>query len=234
MRNIKKIFAVALALVVAMSCMTLLASAEETSVENTVCKIKLDTDIAIEDPLKDFVPESMDFLAEQMVTRSVTYSVAVTEPCDQYWQDTYPDNWMWQAHRCVVNADTMLTNNYGIQYYSVSQKYWTSNNTTAEDLVAEARSEWGLRDGADLMVAFTGRDGGNTMGIVDEIGEPYALIFDNGYEYNRETVQHETGHCYGLIHCYGDNCVMTAYGMGHIDTICSTHDDDWTDARSKY
>lgn len=230
MRNI---FAVALALVMTMSCMTLIASAEET-VKDTACKTKLDTDIAIEDPLKDFVPESMDFLAEQMVTRSVTYKVAVTEPCDQYWQATYPNNWMWQAHRCVVNADTMLTNKYGIQYYSVSQKYWTSNNTTDEALVAEARREWGLRDGADLMVAFTGRDGGNTMGIVDAIGEPYALIFDNGYEYNRETVQHETGHCYGLRHCSGDNCVMTAYGMGHIDTICADHNTKWSAAKGKY
>lgn len=202
---------------------------------STQCtKMKLPTDVPIEDPLKDFVPPSMDFLAEQMVTRSITRQVAVTEPCDKAWQDAYPSNWMWQAHRCVVNADEMLETRFGVQYYSVSQKYWTSNNTTPEALVDEARDEWGLRDGAKLMVAFTGRDGGNTMGIVTDIGDPYALIFNKGYEYNRETVQHETGHCYGLEHCFGDNCVMTAYGMGHINTLCSDHADEWYDARNNY
>lgn len=230
MKKLKKLFAIVLTIISVLSCLSIMASAEEN---NLAYKTKLDTDIPIEDPLKDFVPPSMDFLAEQMVTRSVTRSVAVTEPCDQYWRNKYPDNWMWQAHRSVVNGDTMLTNRYGIQYYSVSQKYWNSDNTTPSALLNEVISEWGLRDNAKIMIAFTGRSGGNTMGI-GKVGSGYALIFDNGYEYNRETVQHETGHCYGLDHCYGDNCVMTAYGMGHIDTICSRHNSDWNNARTKY
>lgn len=84
------------------------------------------------------------------------------------------------------------------------------------------------------MVAFTGRDGGNTMGIAT-VSNAYALIFDNGYEYNRETVQHETGHCYGLRHCEKTtNCVMTAVGMGHIDTICVDCNTKWSAAKGKY
>ncbi len=196
-------------------------------------KVKFDTDVSVEDPLKDFVPPSMDFLAEQTISRSTTIRVNVTEPCDAQWRNLYPSNWMWQAHRRVINADEILAN-FGIQYYSVSQKYWTSNNTTPSALVAEARDEWGLQDGADLMVAFTGRSGGNTMGIVTGIGHPYALIFHNGYEYDRETVQHETGHCYGLTHCYGSNCVMTAVGMGYINTLCSAHNTQWNNARTWY
>lgn len=232
MKKIKKAFFIFLALMLSISCTSIFASACDAN-EEALIKTCLETDVTIEDPLKDFVPPSMDFMAEQMVTRSVTYSVPVTEPCDQYWRDTYPDNWMWQAHRCVVNADTMLTNKYGIQYYSVSQKYWTSNSTTAADLVSEARSEWGLRDGATLMVAFTGRTYGSTMGRVYDIGKPYAVILDHGYEYNRETVQHETGHCYGLTHCE-ESCVMIGSGMGHIDTICSSHNTQWKNAKAKY
>ncbi len=96
---------------------------------------------------------------------------------------------------------------------------------SVEELVEEARDEWGLDDGATLMIAFTGKHDGYTVGIVDAIGDPYVLVLDHQYEYNRETVQHEVGHAYGLRHISGDyDCVMTAVGMGHIDTICSQHE----------
>ncbi len=61
------------------------------------------------------------------------------------------------------------------------------------------------------------------------------MILDHQYEDNRETVQHEVGHAYGLRHINGDNnCVMTARGMGHIDTICSTHERQWRNNKNKY
>ena len=102
-------------------------------------------------------------------------------------------------------------------------------------MVAEAKDEWGLTDGATLMIAFTGKNDGNTMGIVYDIGVPYVLILDHQYEDNRETVQHEVGHAYGLRHRNGDNnCVMTDIGMGHIDTICSTHEQQWENNKNKY
>lgn len=68
-----------------------------------------------------------------------------------------------------------------------------------------------------------------------EIGKPYAIIINNGYTDNAETIQHETGHCYGLKHIKNDNkCVMTAVGMGHIGQICSTHNSQWKSKKSKY
>lgn len=235
---LKRILATIISITIIMSFASISTYAADTV---DLCgKMKLATDVPPEDPLKDFVPPSMDFLAEQMVTRSVTRQVAVTEPCDKAWRDTYPSNWMWQAHRCVTNADTMLSSKYGIQYYSVSQKYWTSNHTDYVDLLDEVIDEWGLRDEAKLMVAFSGRDNPDVYGVA-YLNTPHCLIFDNGYEYNRETVQHETGHCYGLDHCQEEcsssctaNCVMTESGMGYIDKICSEHNTKWNNAKNKY
>lgn len=235
----KKIFLIIVSITIFVSLLSVSAFATDLS-SDFCAKPKLATEIPPEDPLKDFVPPSMDFLAEQMVTRSITRQVAVTEPCDKAWRDIYPSNWMWQAHRCVVNADVMLENRYGIQYYSVSQKYWTSNHTNDGDLLDEVIDEWGLRDGAGLMVAFSGIQGTGVYGV-SYTDTPYCLIFDSGYEYNRETVQHETGHCYGLLHCQDEcessctaNCVMTESGMGYIDKICSEHNMTWNNARTKY
>ena len=92
------------------------------------------------DPLRDFVPPNIDFMCEPLVTRSTTISVPVTEPCDQEWRATYPDNWMWQANRAIRDAAAPLKD-FGIQYYSVSQKYWDSSSTTSSALVQEAKDE---------------------------------------------------------------------------------------------
>lgn len=207
------------------------------SENEVVAKQRLETDEVRNDPLHDYVPtkEEMNFLAEPYLSRSTTIWVPVTSPCDQAWRNIYPNNWMWQANRAITNADNMLSNKFGIEFYSVAQKYWDSSSYSAEGLVAEAKNEWGLTNGASLMIAFTGKNDGNTMGIVDAIGDPYVLILDHQYEYNRETVQHEVGHAYGLRHRSGDNnCVMTAVGMGHIDTICSTHEQQWRNNKNKY
>lgn len=109
----------------------------------------------------------------EMVTASSVRSVPVTEPCDQTWRAKYPDSWMWEANRTIKAADDMLTNKYGIQFYSVSQKFWTNNATTPEAMVRDAHSQWGLRDGAKLMIAFTNKtlvSGSSTIfGLVENI-----------------------------------------------------------------
>lgn len=205
--------------------------------EGFLSKQRLETDPVRNDPLHDYIPKAneMNFLARPYMSRSSTIWVAVTSPCDQVWRNTYPNNWMWQANRVITNADNMLSNKFGIEFYSVAQKYWDSSKYSAEDLVEEAKNEWGLTDGASLMIAFTGKNSGSTMGRVYSIGQPYILILDHQYEDNRETVQHEVGHAYGLRHIQGDNnCVMTAVGMGHIDTICSEHEQQWRRNKNKY
>jgi len=183
------------------------------------------------DPLHDFVPPDVNFMCEPIVSKSITISVPVTEPCDQVWRASYPDNWMWQANRAIRDAAEPLAD-WGVQYYSVSQKYWDSSSTTAADLVEEAKNEWGLRDGASLMIAFTGKTYNNVMGRVSDIGEPYVIVFDYGYEENKMTVLHETGHCYGLRHCKsGTDCVMAeAAPKETFNSMCSTHKSQWQNA----
>lgn len=70
--------------------------------------------VPVEDPLRDSVPPSMDFLTQQTVTRSATKVVYVNEPCDQSWRNKYPNNWMWQAHRVVIESDHILEDKIGV------------------------------------------------------------------------------------------------------------------------
>lgn len=181
--------------------------------------------VPVEDPLRDFVPPSMDFLTRQTVTRSATKVVYVNEPCDQSWQNKYPNNWMWQAHRVVIESDHILEDKIGVQFYSKSQKYWNRSSTNAVDQLDEVKREWGL-SGADMMIAFSAYRSGNTMGLA-YTGTPYAIIFDYGYDANWGVGQHEVGHTYGLYDrckrngdaCCGSNtCIMNG---GHKDKICS-------------
>jgi len=230
----KKFGATLLLAALTLSCTMMVSAAED---EGAVCGKQAEPGHVREvDVLENYIPNDINDLCNVKVTRSASISVPVTEPCDQSWRSKYPSNWMWQANRAVTRADDELTSRYGIYYYSVAQKEWTSNNTTTSALVQEAKNEFGLTNGAKLMIAFTGRtmsDG--TMGEVLSIGGPYAVIVDSGYADNSETVQHETGHCYGLRHISGDNsCVMTAAGMGHIGQICTTHNNQWNSNKNKY
>lgn len=187
------------------------------------------------DPLKHYAPSQLNFMCEPLVTRSTTISVPVTEPCDQYFRANYPSNWMWQANRAVSNAAEPLKK-FGIQYYSVSQKYWESNSTSSSALVAEAKSEWGLKDGASLMIAFSGRNVGGIFGQVDAIGDPYVIVYDYGYDENKMTVLHETAHCYGMYHCAaGTNCVVAqAAPISTFNSLCNTHSSQWEARKNWY
>jgi hypothetical protein len=164
-----------------------------------------------------------------------TVVVGVVSPCDQNWRTRYSD-WQYEANRAVERADDSLHTNFGIDYQSVAQREWNSGTLTSTyDLVRDARSQYGLSNNADIMVAFSGKDGGGTAGEVYAIGDPHSVIMDLGYTYNAETVQHETGHSYTLRHIAGDNnCVMTTSGFGHIDTFCSTHFTQWNDESSRF
>jgi len=180
-----------------------------------------------EDPLRDYVPSSMDFLTESMVTRSITKQLNVTQPCDQDWRAYYPSNWMWQAKRVVVESDRILENVIGVQFVSYSQKYWQRDTTQWGDSLAEARNEWGLR-GGDLMMAFSGYQYSGALGGA-YVGEPYCIVWNSDFNTNVSVGQHETGHTYTLLdYCDGDNadgknCCTSACIMngGYTDKICT-------------
>lgn len=245
---VTKMISIASALAICLSCSAMTAFASEPSnpefeydyVQDGVEKPTKE-DIEQTYVFENFTPENNDFLSNEMVTLATVRSVPVTEPCDKSWRDKYPTTWMWEANRTIQAADDMLTNRWGIQFYSVSQKYWDSENTNNPDsLVAEAHREWGLRDGAKLMIAFTNRllsvSGGNIYGLVEDIGAPYVLVTCYGFDENAMTVRHEVGHTYNLYHCSAStNCVMAAgAARSKYDSLCSTHNTQWNNNKTRY
>lgn len=226
---LKKIIFIALAAgIVAGTSTTAFANEKRDETHARVMPQEYIDSIQDNDPFKHFIPPHINYMCEPLVTRSITVSVPVTEPCDQYWRKTYPDNWMWQANRAVTAADDPLEQ-FGVQFYSVAQKYWTSDNTSSSALVAEARDEWGLTDGASLMIAFSGRSAGGIMGQVTDIGAPYMIVYDYGHDENKMTVLHEISHSYNMRHCaLGTNCwVAEAAPLSTFGKLCPTHKTQW-------
>lgn len=189
--------------------------------------------------LDGFIPESDDFLTYDLVSVYTVRKVAVTEPCDQTWRTKYPDSWMWEANRVVTTADDFLTSRYGIQFYSVAQKAWSSNSTTdANSLLTEAKNEWGLSDGAKLMIAFTDRTiykNGNPVAAVNTgVGTPYILISCYGFTQNAFHARHEAGHSYGLGHCSGSCFMNSSLDIVNQNSVCSTHDTQLINNKTRY
>lgn len=179
--------------------------------------------------------------------RRTIYVVYVTSPCDDEWRSKY-SSYMYEAGRTVERADDMLYDEFGIDLYSVAQFPWTSSSTTSSGLLDEAKSNHGLTYNgsltAEMMIAFSGvtpSDDPYITGIAN-VGAPYLVVFDNGYDINAETTQHEVGHTYSLMHCeseigssYGDkDCVMTSVGFGYIDKLCTGHYTEWENNANKY
>ncbi|WDV45637.1 M12 family metallo-peptidase [Clostridiaceae bacterium M8S5] len=168
-------------------------------------------------------------------------TVKVTTPCDDEWRSKY-SSWKNEAYKSVERADDELLSKFGIDFTVTSQPAWSSSQTTAIGLLDEAYDEHGT-GGADLMIAFSGRKPSDaSVAGMGYLGEPGCIIFDNGYNINAETVQHEVGHNYGLSHCQdesdpsydGSNCVMTATGFGYIGKFCTGHYNQWYSNKSKY
>ncbi|WP_143298485.1 M12 family metallo-peptidase [Carboxydothermus islandicus] len=170
--------------------------------------------------------------------------VYINEPCDEEWRARYGTNWMYWANYAVEVADDYLYEQFGIDFYSVAQNVWNSNNIAPGDLLDEAKIEVGLTNGADLMVAFSGQTYGNTLGIA-YINKPGSLIFDTGSRWNGIIVRHETGHNYGLAqwsptdgnhHCTRPTCLMypILYGPTENTTLCADHRSEWLNKRDRY
>ncbi len=160
------------------------------------------------------------------------HTVNVTTPVDAQFRSRY-SSWAWEVLRAVDDADDYLGQEFNINYNIVSNKMWDSSSNDIDALLDEAIAEWGLRDGAALMIAFTGRSTG--YGGVAYIDSQYCVIADQGRTINTLNVQHETGHCYGLEHCIYPDCLM-AYGatssnLNNMDSTCHGY---WYNHRLMY
>ncbi|MDD2362468.1 MAG: hypothetical protein PHV32_05395 [Eubacteriales bacterium] len=168
---------------------------------------------------------------EIMAAAEGGHMVKVTTPVDEEFRARY-SSWAWEVLRAVDDCDDWLGIKYNINYYIVSNKLWDSvDGASYGNLLNEAYQEWGLRDGAKLMIAFSGQMPG--VGGVAWLDTPYCVVFDQGRTANTEVVQHETGHCYGLDDCSSSSCVMGS-DYGNINRICSTHNTQWNNAKLKY
>lgn len=185
------------------------------------------------------------FEHEMPALRLADVIVEVTSPIDAQWRNTYTD-YYFEANRAVERADDALIEEFGINFLSVAQPHWTSTSGNSSTILNNARNNHGLTyDGnktADVMIAFSGRaPSDSTTAGRATINNAYSVIFDNGYDTNAETTQHEAGHMYGLRHDEdmtgseydGTDCVMTAVGFGFIDRFCDGHHRDWSAASRK-
>lgn len=155
--------------------------------------------------------------------------IKIVQVGDQYFQDKYPDNWMWQMHRAACDADSILEQ-FGVQFYSAAQKSWTSTSSDPDQLL-EAVEAFGLPNGARLVMGFTGRSneiGGYIWGGYGFMPGRHTLVWGKDLNWNRTFLEHEVGHNYGLDHCtYDDNCIMKSWPFNSNDVsnynkICST------------
>lgn len=170
---------------------------------------------------------------EPLVALAANIIVNITSPGDEEWRAKYPSSWMREINQTIERADDILGARYNINYVCVAQKVWDSNDSTTllGDLLYEARDEWGLTNGADMMIAFTGQ--AFSYAGMSIVGQPYCIVMNQDRASNTAITQHETGHCYGLNHCT-NSCVMRSSPYGYLDSICTSHNTQWSNARNKY
>ncbi len=161
------------------------------------------------------------------------HTVNVTTPVDAQFRNKYASSWAWEVLRAVDDADDYLGQQFNINYNIVSNKYWDSGSNNIDSLLDEAIAEWGLRDNAALMIAFTGRSTG--YGGVAYLDDRYCVIADQGRAANTLNVQHETGHCYGLPHCYHGGCFMiSGADLDELNCLNINCINYWYNRRLKY
>ncbi len=218
----KKIL-ILLSVVTLLVCATVPVSADEIPTGKEVCRLPVPENTMTQEELELYNALS-DMKAESGVMPAAegSHTVRVTTPVDAQFRNKY-SSWAWEVLRAVDDADDYLGEQFNINYSIVSNKLWSSTaSDVPEDLLDEAISEWGLRDNADLMIAFTGRDIG--WGGTSYIGTKYCLVADSSRSGNTFGVQHETGHCYELNHCIDGSCLMHhAAGieeLNNLDTSC--------------
>ncbi len=184
-----------------------------------------------QNPLNTLLFDAVANDAVSAVTSSII--VKVCSPCDEEWRAKYSNSWMYEANMAVENADEMMRTRFGIDLRSVAQQYWDSADTSPNQglsLLDEAWNEWGLQNGAQIMIAFSGQMHG--MGGWAYRNTRRCIVFDQGRNANSCVTRHEVGHLYGCPDHYNNpnentrNCVMNdSYGM--YDSLCSSCNSTW-------
>ena len=186
---------------------------------------------------------------EAFLPRSVLRAnITVVAKCmtDQTWRDTYSE-WSTKISDIVDDADQGLTSNFGITYSPVIMPTVTSTPTDSTDYLVILQKQ-GLKytaDGttktADVAIGFSAvvetNASGDRVAGRSKYEKPYACILDRGSR-NAESLQHESGHMYGLArtsnqHCPND-CVMTAKSWGYINKFCDSCKPYWLEHADKY
>ena len=160
--------------------------------------------------------------------------VKVCSPCDEEWRAKY-SSWMFEANTAIENADELMLTRFGIDLRSVAQQYWDSMDTSPNQglsLLDEAWNEWGLRNGAQIMIAFSGQMHGSACFAYNNGRQ--CIIFDQGRNANSCTTRFSVGILYGCpSHYYNPNtnCVMNdCYNM--YNSLCASCNSTWYNNRN--
>jgi len=190
-----------------------------------------------EDPNGPLDLDKSQMLSIEEITEPVgLYSILVyiNEPCDEEWRSHYSSNWMYYANYAVERADNRLYEWFEIDYRSVAQNVWDSNDYihSLGDRLEEAKGEIGHTNGSDIMVAFTKQSTNDGLAGVAYVGYGWTIVKWQGSGTDWKVTQHETGHNYGLHHC-SNSCLMNS-PYNYNDMICEYHKNQWYQNRYRY
>lgn len=151
--------------------------------------------------------------------------VKVNSPCDAQWRSMFPQTWMAEANTAVEIADDKLSDWFGIDFQSVAQNVWTSPDGNYTQILNSAIDNVGLKNGAQIMIAFSGRSPG--VGGCAYPNSRHCVVFNQGTANNGYVIRHEVGHLYGCPDEYDTStmqfsskeCLMNNCYVYH-DTLC--------------
>ena len=179
-------------------------------------------------------------------SRVAAIHIDVQSPIEDSWKQTY-SSYYYEANRVIETIDDYLSDEFGIDFYSVRQPNWSTEETIGENVIYDAIAHVGKGD-ADIMIAFIGpvADGYTPEGYqylfgIATVGQPYAVVFDHNYRQNCKTGQHEVGHTYGLCpvaHCTRTCVMRSGWDNGtewnYFNHLCTEHWNQWNTAKNKY
>lgn len=159
-------------------------------------------------------------------------TVQVSSPCDQYWRQEFPSDWMYMANYVVEEGDNFIAETFNIDYVSVAQREWNNTVTDSYGQYYQVRDNIGKTNGADVMIAFSAKDT-DFGGLGHSDGYCLVWYFDYaGIGYSCNTVTHESGHMYGIN--VDGGCSTACLMSGSANNICNSCYNIWYGNRNKW